>query len=993
MLIQTPSLIANMFKCLTTQIQEKLDESAELIDLSIPAHDYASVQDKVLQLELCKEIKELETLLAVSKNFARSFKKRCRLRQNTLDCSIGFEKVAATYCNQLYWELAELIFQPETIGEMLKILMPNLTHYVQIALPSYLPSPNMSQRQQYTYFKSFDPAYSYLDLNSLNDPPEFATLDYFVIADNLLIDVRDIRHFSLLTHVKLKNALTLKHASLKSKLYEHNYSLKKLSTDIDIYNTKGMTPRTAIVHLIQRLFLGSTKVTGQDHATNAATHAVYSIFTYLENLPLSTQMELKALRNSKYRTLELILNSLINGECVHEASMDLDDFINFNENESVLNLPPKMSPQQLKTLEDMYKYKIGMQQSLIEANYDTDNLIPLPNKLIKQVLVNIRPETSEELYDLLYEFAPEFYDMLFAHIILDDFVHMNQLSSIIQSDIFTSVQKEALAKALFKYQSRFIFPINIYKWAYLTLDPVFIKTASEQLEQDLAIYSGDERKTLIESKHYLFHFASFSPLFKITLECYDKSEQLAAIKKCKHNDLDLINIAAANSDNLSIILNLYPKTQHAKLVKHPMLLKEASQNAKSLDIVLTLFAIKKRFNLLKICVDNETIMHWAAQTPETLKTVLDLIPTEQICNALLLENADGHTVLERSAQNSNCFLIALSHFPKKKQKCKQLQRKDKFNRTVLHALEDLTSIKIILDLYNPEAKPLALTEKDSANKSVLDSHIENPDCLRFILDLLPIEQRIFVIDQLNEKKECFLHQAIVQPESFKVILQAYPLDKRFDVLKKYNTTGKTIMGSFIKTADNLIDILEYLPNNDKFPAIIFYARIDINLFDKLFNNPSHTQYLLNIVPAALKNATILHETLKKIHKSYTKIYKLASNGDQLKGTDIVLSQEIISFARKLNIDLLNLYQRTMEESLEYDQIQYFHNEIDTLACSRDKKLHCLGFEIKSPETVGYYTAIVVCMSFLVFGLTKSLEFVANLPEGHGTRTDTNPFIP
>ncbi|MFA6301757.1 MAG: hypothetical protein WC627_01310 [Legionella sp.] len=973
-------------------IRAKLDETAELIDLSMPAHDYASVQDKVLQIELDKELAELEALLDKSDHFDRAFKRRCRLRQNNHEYSIGFEKVATTYCNQLYWDLAELIFQPKTMGEMLRIIMPKLSSYVQISLPSYLPYPNMNQRQQYTYFKSFDPVYNYLDLNNLNYPPKFETLDYFVIGENVLMDVRDIKPFSLLTHAKLKNSLTSDHADLASKLYEHNYSLKKLANDIDTYNVKGMTPRTAIDNLIQRLFLGSTKVTGQLHTTKTAAHSVYNFFAYLEYLPLSTQIELKALRNSKYRSLQGILTNLINGECVHVASMDLTDFLNFNVNERVLNLPPKMSPQQLKTLENTYKFKLGTQHSAIDVCYDYENLIPLPQQLVKQVIEGIRPDTCEELYDLLSEFAPEFYDMLFAHIILDDEEYMNQLSNIIQSDIFTYEQKQALSKALFKYRIRFIFPQNIYKWACLTNDAVFIKTAEEQLKQDLEVYPIDERKSFIENNHYLIHLAPFS-LFTTILQYYDDSEQLAAIKKCERNGATLINLAAKNSNNLKLIFNLYPDSERLHLAKNPNLLKEACKNAQSLHFLLSLFAIKNRFKLLKIRVENDTIMHLAAQTPETLQTVLNLIPPEQRVTALLLINAEDHTVLERTAQNAECFLIALSYFPKNKQKYKQFRRKDKYNRTILYALEELTSIKTILDVYSPELKLLAMTEKDSENKSVLHSHIENPDCLRFILDLLPTEQRILAMDQLNEQKECFLHQAIQQPESFKVILQAYPLNKRFNVLKRYNNYGETIIGSFINTADDLIDILEYLPNNDKFFAIISYASIEINLFEGLFNNASHTEYLLNTAPTALKDATLLHDTLRNIHKSYTKIYKLMRISAELRDTDMVLAHEMLVFAKKLNNSLLTLYQLAIKESLDYNTIRCFQTEIDTLAQSKDKKLRALGFESELQETIGYYTALLVCMSFIVFGLTKSLDFVANLSEGRSTRTDMNPFIP
>ncbi|MBA3536537.1 MAG: hypothetical protein H0T84_08005 [Tatlockia sp.] len=334
-----------MNKMIEQAIRQLLLDRTPLANQEIESpYDYTSLRECILQVELKQEIEALEDMLLDNSNFEENFKKRCTLREKDLEKSIPIHLMPKSATNELYWKIADLVFQPETMQDMLEIVLPSAQKQLKVDLDYasgiHNPTPILELSDNLNEFKKHKP-----------------TMDVFIHyidADGILFDARGIDCFPLRQQAALQSLLSEKHPLLCTRLYEHNAKLQGLALDILTLNHKGITPKAAIEQLIKGLTLGGEKMTGQPFAGKSAKEAVDRFFAWFNALPPIVQEQLRAFEGDDTNLGDIIDNELGKGTCVETAATHLNSILRKNSQEATLTLPPEMRPLDLKVLRDKY---------------------------------------------------------------------------------------------------------------------------------------------------------------------------------------------------------------------------------------------------------------------------------------------------------------------------------------------------------------------------------------------------------------------------------------------------------------------------------------------------------------------------------------------------------------------------------------------------------------------------------------------------------------
>lgn len=84
-------------------------------------------------------------MLESPESFEQAFKVRCSLREIHTQETFSFKILPESPANELYWKIAQLLFTPQTMQEMLSILLPSVNTHLQVTIPDELPRA-MSKR-------------------------------------------------------------------------------------------------------------------------------------------------------------------------------------------------------------------------------------------------------------------------------------------------------------------------------------------------------------------------------------------------------------------------------------------------------------------------------------------------------------------------------------------------------------------------------------------------------------------------------------------------------------------------------------------------------------------------------------------------------------------------------------------------------------------------------------------------------------------------------
>lgn len=433
-------------------------------------HHFASVVDSIIVLEFKQELVALRAMLLNIETFEEQFKQRCNWRAVATDQAIPFSAMPESITNKLYWTIADLVFKPATMKNMLNIILPDTKVHIKIPFPKS-NSVGLNSDEFRNYMRRIEPALEPSNgLDELTDLPSISALSHYIFSGDMFFDARDIERLSLRHHAKIQRDFQTNYPQLAENLYVHNSKLQTLANDILTLNNKGITPKTAIEQLIQGFITGGSQRTGSRFASQSAEEARKRFFDYFNALTSETKKSLRALKSDNKSLGRLIDEVLEKGHCVETTAIWLTQFLKDNSHDPLLNSPPRITRENLKILENKYRVT-----ELLDSKKDSVQTPALPAQLTKKAIQSIAPKTHEEWIFLLLNFPPAFYDDLWHYV---SFVDANQqlisFAARLKQGFFNLEHRHLLIKVITKYYQRFNLEESILFWTARLNDPKLV---------------------------------------------------------------------------------------------------------------------------------------------------------------------------------------------------------------------------------------------------------------------------------------------------------------------------------------------------------------------------------------------------------------------------------------------------------------------------------------------------------------------------------------
>ena len=250
-------------------------------------------------------------------------------------------------------------------------------------------------------------------------------------------------------------------------------------------------------------------MTGQYYVSESALEILRRFFWYFKALPENTRKQLRMLAGNGITLGEIIDKQIEKGLCVETTASDLSCILQQNSNQAILTLAPEMSPLALKELNNKYGPKNPL-------NTKKDNLIipVLHTQLTKEAIKRITLKTEQDLIDLILNFPPSCYEVLWDNITINhvtrDFKH---LGLMIKNGLFNHEQNRRLLKQSLRMLSAWNNHSGMLRWALInTNDPVFFRKCWVCLQQ--TNYWKSLRAWLMTVLILLYAAASYPILFK-----------------------------------------------------------------------------------------------------------------------------------------------------------------------------------------------------------------------------------------------------------------------------------------------------------------------------------------------------------------------------------------------------------------------------------------------------------------------------------------------
>lgn len=101
---------------------------------------YPSLRDAIAIKELVESCTKLKELMKHPETFKTEFLNYFHQRQNLLaNTALSFTALPLGSANQIYWKLVQHLFQPQTLNEMLAIIMPHVKGVRSIGVKEFIP--------------------------------------------------------------------------------------------------------------------------------------------------------------------------------------------------------------------------------------------------------------------------------------------------------------------------------------------------------------------------------------------------------------------------------------------------------------------------------------------------------------------------------------------------------------------------------------------------------------------------------------------------------------------------------------------------------------------------------------------------------------------------------------------------------------------------------------------------------------------------------------
>lgn len=813
-----------------------------MIELITP-HDYPSLKEHIVNLELREALDQLETMLASPETFEAAFQTHCNGRairnQNTL---LDFSVTPSHQTNILYWNIARILFPSAKQKDMVRILLPQVTSVVHLELPDSLPT-NLSIVELKKAMKALRPIPIRKPLVECDTEISPNGLEDFVISDQIIFDVRELSHYRYDWQASLHDALHQDFPELAQTLYAHNHTLHMLQDDILLLKHHGKAPRIAIENLVHGLQLGGQRFTGNMDAGMSAQIAYEVFFTYWNTLPESLCATLEALSGEGTNTLKHVLHSLKHGSCVETAAFHLQVILSNNKSAAELNTSPSLTDAEINDIKRKYNQ---LARSGFNTRKSSKEHKTLPPHLLKPALRAIGLDSIEDWLSLLLSFQPEMYGDLFEFV---DLTHMSapfkHLFSVIGQGFFNAEQCAGLGAGISRHP-------NILE----NIDELFIAIVDTKSVEMLARFmtiDTIQRISLPTKIIALKKVIDDFPFLITMLEKYTESERLELV-------LALFDSVHPSVNALKSIFSLLTEPQREQVLAKPFgdykitLLRSAAHDPEQLRFILSCYPREQRLEVLKQSdAQGNTLLFSVCQKIDAFHVVIECYPEEQRLEIIKQRNLFGYTALSKAApSDSELLKLLLTFYPQEQQfnaihsepflLSTSFRRADSIH-TILTAYPREQRIQAILDdtkwggsmlLYHgyaaeslkttfellPESHRLnALTKKDIVGMSILNNMHQNPQLLNIALTNLPEIDRLEAFKQCIQSREfngiAMLEAVVRQSGLLKQLFIHIPESDRLDALKVKNSKGKMCLNYL----ESCTIVIELLPRSSILSAI------------------------------------------------------------------------------------------------------------------------------------------------------------------------------
>lgn len=886
-----------------TAIKSLLNTYRALLTPMSPVHDYKSLKNQVIMTELSDAIDTFTNMLRKHDDFEQEFRVLCmdRAKQNNDTC-LSFSDLPNGPCNELYWNLAKIIFKPKSLQEMLTILLPEVEYYIE---PKFAPAD---------LDKKFSPKNIAIKLNQVklkdsrhfSEPPESSTrLGELVILGNTIVDLRDLSLFEFSHHQAYFNAIKA-YPDLEKRVYQHNFAFRTLLSQLQLLSGFGQTPKEALTSLIRELNLGGERISGGFFASPAAQRAFSYFLEYLDaletesekvnNLP-SDKKRVLSLTDETGKSLETILNNIKKFGCIEEAAGFMQRISDNPKNQATLMKYPTLPEEFVLKIKNFYKKVHAFEPDEIEKEQalplESDGgSLGIPQVFMERAQNTITIDNAQDYFSLLLNFPLHYYSFLVKKSLQTLPLPLpSSLAMLVNARIFTETQRKAFLDALLENKELFTLNslINFY---------IDVNEGAALIELLNSLGREDARKVVDEND--LLHKAASKPnSLKEILSLYSKEEQSEKIREKGTLNQTVLHIAAKNSVSASIVLNLYDHEERVMAIQQSditgaTVLHYAANHSAVLPILLDVFPddMSRREAILKKDMNDSTTLHNAAGSHQSLALLLSFLLTdEERRQAILQRNVDDENVFYLAASNPDSLSLILALFSPEAQQQLILKETEYESNIFIPAVENPKALSLLLGLLpTDDQRRNAVTKKNSRGFTALYLAVDIPDSLRHIFKLFegvehhstlwslikkrnPLGETLLqkavdnsistgiILDALSEAErwelarttdmvgQTVLHSAAENPASLEAILVRFTQDKQTQLIQLQDKDEDTVLHSVIEHRASLRVILECLQQKDLVSSLLQENAYNDTVFVMAIDYPESLQTILSLCSA------------------------------------------------------------------------------------------------------------------------------------------------
>ncbi len=397
-----------------------------------------SFKELVCNEELKEETQALKELLNNPTTFAAKFKLRCQKRARSNSTSyLSFISSPEGACNTLYWNIAKLIFNMETLSDLITLTLPevNALLTVEYAVNVHVQGKASSKTNVSLVETGLE------TLRKLPADPNL--LKYYTTANHLLFDIRTISNFDFNLHTQFYKLINSTYPELAEQLYQHNYQFVSLSKSIKQTSIE-QTPREVFLYLIKTLVIGGETYTNNPYASPVAQTGYLLAKEYLESLPTGFREEILALRKNTWSKVNIqsLFLDIANGSCIETAAYYLDEILNNPSNSGILDRRIPVSSRK--------NHYFGSNQHSKSTNPERIvTLLVIPTYWQKKLFPKLRIRTIEDYLNVLFTFSPAHYEFFIRYANINPKLPA-ELATLIAGGILNQYQLAEFDEAILK---------------------------------------------------------------------------------------------------------------------------------------------------------------------------------------------------------------------------------------------------------------------------------------------------------------------------------------------------------------------------------------------------------------------------------------------------------------------------------------------------------------------------------------------------------------